>query len=324
MEEKENVEKSEVAEVEHQQVQKANVPPKKNNYLYLIIIVVVFLVAVIGGFLFLGSGVFKEFNKVKNDVEKEIEKKDEIDITDKKSNVREIDIKSDEVDIVLKKFITLGLSNARGYITDQEGFESTIGIQFSEDWYAQERLDVDELNIQHLIKTATNNLDTKKAIFCGNKDDKVGTYSMQEINTALQKVIYNKTITLEDIKNNQVEANDVFEVKGNDIYLNLSCDGNCCGPTDITYAKTYKAEKEEDKIYIYQKVAFCKYNKEVKANNPSGYSSEYNCFKDSKVSDLVETRLEEDNPAWDKYNTYKVTFKEVQGNYYFDNYELVK
>ncbi len=114
-------------EVKSQQTQQDSKPPKKNNYLSLIIIVVVFFAAVIGGFLLFTSGVFKDFNKVKNEVEKEIEKKDEKDETKKddiSNNNEQKDAKytitKEEVESFLEKYGDFLLSQ------DDEYFEYHI------------------------------------------------------------------------------------------------------------------------------------------------------------------------------------------------------
>ena len=207
---------------------------------------------------------------------------------------------------LIDKLIKIGFSDSSASYYEES---DTISV-CSDGWYPYDKVTVDDLSKSKLVQTAVNNLDLSKA---NRKEGRFeGTYTLEEMNDYLGKVIYGKSITVDDIKNNMA---DIAKINGNNITITIPYEKECWfGP--YTDSHIEKISTEGDKAYVFQKVAFCF------VDNIDDPSSETSCYKDPGKSTKREKRI--DNKSWDKYNTYKVTFKLINGNYFFDSYELVK
>lgn len=167
--------------------------------------------------------------------------------------------------------------------------------------------------------------------------------TIEEINKTLDTYIPNhKKITIEDLKINgapvtltmaDYQYNDNYGIKfyNDKIYLVGSCgsEGNIF--ENVEAAKTIKATKVDDTITIYQKVAFGKANSDTV---PEGFFVRYDYYNNYNMTgqiieslDITEEEfgtLDEYNINYDKYNTYKYTFKIQNNIYQFESVEVEK
>ena len=68
-------------------------------------------------------------------------------------------------------------------------------------------------------------------------------------------------------------------------------------------------------MYVYTNVAYGKIN--ATANDLS-----YDYYKEFEKTNFVETVVLNGTITWDKYNTYKQTYKKVEDKYYFVSSKL--
>ena len=186
-------------------------------------------------------------------------------------------------------------------------------------WFNKNKFSADDLSKKQLINTAINNINLAKAsIFDGRY---IGIYSLEEFNEALNKVIYGKSITLDDIKNNWNESYEKLEINDNKIKLVYPNEKECwTGP--YTYGHIENIVENNNEVDILLKVAFCE-----RDDTEDPMSKDESCYKDANKKTLIDKYndyVDVKDRKWDKYNTYKVIFKLINGNYYFDSYELVK
>lgn len=221
------------------------------------------------------------------------------------------DISEDQVYnwALLNKLETIGLTSLSISYSDS-AFSTCSPTDY---WYTLDKLTVDNMSKTQLIQTAINNLDMTK--LTPREGGYTGTYSLNEINEALSKVVYGKTLTIDDIIKDK-EIVEIKEINGNDVTVFIYGEKECYGPY-FTYFKPIKTSITNDKVDINMKVAFCE--DDAIDNYPS---DSVTCYKDRNKQSMVEKNSFE--KSWDNYNTYKVTFKKIDGQYYFDGYELVK
>ena len=83
-----------------------------------------------------------------------------------------------------------------------------------------------------------------------------------------------------------------------------------------------KAEKNDDYLFVYEKQAF---GEDYMEDDNDRFLTNY--YKDYDRTVVLEKGLirDADNPTpnWDLYNTYKYTFKNIDGDYFFESLELV-
>lgn len=212
------------------------------------------------------------------------------------------------------KLSSIGLLKQQGYYDESE---KLITFNNNDKWFKQNKLTANDLSTKELIRTALLNVDKSKASL-GEVNTCKNTYSLKEINDSLGEIINNKPLTLNDLKNIDAELTDIhIKFQNDDICIQVV--GSDVGPSASTFVKTAKVEKSMNDVYLYQKVAYCDYT-------DNSYN-EIACYKDYNMKTIIDKNKNSSiltNLSWDKYNTYKVTFKIINGNYYFDSYELVK
>ena len=201
--------------------------------------------------------------------------------------------------------------------------------------------DIDDISEEDLINTTLNQLPANKIGFCGDfmfKD--TGKVTLDELNEHLKEVIQDKKLTMDLIKKYATEYDSYYKVyttntdfyyfiglKGDTIYIGSNvCEG--FDPSEIVYKRVIKAEELDDLLYVYEKRAFYEASYETK---------DVKYYKDPAHGNLIETKDAEimnemftdylkqpEEITWDSYNTYKYTFKLVDGTYYFMSSEIVK
>lgn len=201
--------------------------------------------------------------------------------------------------------------------------------------YENDKFDISSINANEMMVTALSKFNIYNA--CSKSGQEYVLLS--DINNELRKYI-EKTLTIADIKSLngasmgnpydydygvRVEDNERIEV------IDRVC-GGLFNENDYVYTKIDKGIKEGDYVYIYEKTAFARYNG---VNDNQDYLVDY--YKDyNKTGEVVEKLISKEftdgygnqkegsTPNWDLYNTYKYTFKLINGEYYFQTLELVK
>ncbi len=215
---------------------------------------------------------------------------------------------------LIKKFTKIGFTSDRAYFNSTDNLITVCGN--NNFWITSKKFTANDLSKEQLIQTAINNIDLSKANTYEGRYE--GFYSLNDINASLGKIVNNKIVSLDDIKNNYKNDYEKLEVNGNEIKLVYPFEKECWVGLH-TYGNIEKLSKNNDKVEISLKVAYCEDYELEKGS----YGQK--CYKDSNKTNLVQD-LAESYPqvkTWDKYDTYKITFNAVNGNYYFDSYELV-
>ena len=300
--------------------------PKKKSKLPLILLLLLVLAA--GGFavwyfVLGGNGAKKEEPK------KEEEQKEE----EKKEKIEEIDVSSDEVTEVLDAFNLISINETE--LTRDDSYNIS-NLTFKQ-------------KVETIGKIAA--IKGEKVIaYCGN--DVTTDLTIEKLNEFLKEAV-DASITKEELESNGKEEtiktleNEVqgISVEGNGEFWIWIIDGkyyihsnNCDGNDlyNIVYKKLIKAEKDSTHLYVYEKRGFYNIEDGDTSNDDGSQTVKIDYYKDSAKTELVETieglklpsinsKYEQEKEiTWDKYNTYKYTFKIKDGNYYFEKYELVK
>ena len=273
---------------------------KEKNYKAVTVIIIILLIIVIGLVVFvchdkLGS---KNVNVDETNT-----------VTENESNATPISIDSDTVKLAMEKF---------------------NGIRtYDKELYAVGGYNISNITDENVILTALDGLDEKYISPC-NGSYKAQVATIDVINATLEKYILNKKITLEDIRKvkEKSDAYDYVDLKENGVIIRGSC-GGIWYPEDYVEKKIVKAETEDDYLYVYEVTAFARYIEDDMSQNVNYFSDfeRKNVMEKNKKSLKVtppEERTEKDNPNWDLYNTYKYTFKKVNGSYYFQSLELLR
>ena len=325
-------------------------PKKSNKMLFIIIGIALLIIGLCVGFIvgngFTNKGEKEKGNEKENTVntdpkptpEPKPESEPNIgeDVFDEKIEL--VNISSSDANNIIHKYFSLGLINEDWYlgnwflhfddnpeiakeepmfmrIPDRTGYSNTETY-----WYKSNKFTADDLTKIQLIRTAMFNVEQSKKQCFNDYNDKRESYSIEEINEALNTIVYDKNLTIEDIiQFGNFGDNSKFTVDGNLVYYSGPC-GDIWGADNHMQIKTYKVEKTDNSILIYQKVAF---GKDYEYNNDT-YVGTYKYYKDIEGKEYVET-IEDENEkslSYEKYNTYIATFKLINGNYYFEKYEL--
>ena len=263
-------------------------------------------------------------NEVK-DIYFDLIKKKSINIEDK---VDLVNISYEEASSAVYNFFNLGLMKRDWLIGFWScGYENCITKDFSyltitdknsSDFYRKDSFSVNDLTKEELIKTALFNVDDNKKDCIEFNNTNKGSYTIEEINEVLSKYVHGKSLTLQDLIDYNSEE---LTIKDNKIYYKTACGGeDTVAPREHIIINNYKVERTNDSIIIYQKVAFS-----GKPKEENDYITTFDYYKDYNNKEYVESlRDQKRNISVDKYNTYKVTFKLIDGKYYFDNYQLIK
>jgi hypothetical protein len=213
--------------------------------------------------------------------------------------------------------------------------EQFNGIKLTSDdrLYENEKFDISSIDDNELLITAVSQFDVYNTCSKMGESD----FTLSQLNEELNKYV-DKSLTIDFIRSisgsewRYYRYNlDITVDDDETIHMeNHNC-GDVSGPQDYVYSNIVSGEKEGDYVYIYEKKAFGTHNG-VDENGKMlvDYYKDYN-----KTGEVVETLVSknmtyrDDNPEdkipnWDLYNTYKYTFKLVNGTYYFQTLELVK
>lgn len=211
--------------------------------------------------------------------------------------------------------------------TAMESFENIV--LKDENLYKTGGYNISDISNYELLETAISNVDKKYVTYCAESSKKNGA-SIDELNNVISKFILDKKLEIADIKkivnNNRYVGGWALDVSGNTVKIAGSC-GGIFEPEDYQARKVVSAETLGDYLYIYEKNAFARYVEE--SNELVSY------YKDYTKTNIVEKNIQSIyislpgqnspiEPNWDLYDTYKYTFKKVDGVYYFQNFELNK
>ena len=169
-----------------------------------------------------------------------------------------------------------------------------------------------------------------------NENDLTIEISIDDLNKSLKKAIPDGKISIEDLQNNANETTSYsiggygytfkyengtkeeysLKIKDNKIYVVGPCGHE--GPNETTIESIVeKAELSGNELNIYKKVAFAKTEFSAALNGLV-----YDYYKDKEYKTKEETKTLNEEPTWNQYNTYKLTFKKNKGKYYFESSKL--
>ena len=204
-------------------------------------------------------------------------------------------------------------------------------IFYSEKLYLNDVYSIDNISNYALIATAVSHMDVVSSC---ESDKTIPTNSIQELNDSLNKYILDKKITIEDIKrlpsyssSESYTVNNVaITLDGENLKLSGPCDGHF---QDYVLRKVINVEKQDDYIYIYEKHAFYDFTdrKDENGNAVADYYKDYErkiLLEKDVEYDLSSISPHKQEPNWDLYDTYKFTYKIVDGNYYFEKVEHLR
>ena len=276
---------------------------KKGNVVLTTLLIIVLLVAFLGiGFAIGSTEVFKKIATTNDKGETVI-----------KSTTESLSIYDEKVTEALKGFEQLGFN--------------------PEDSYTSKITDITK---KDLVVTALKGLKNEQINYCkGTKDEATTGLTIDELNTSLKNAVADGKLSIEDIDNNADKESSYsaaekaykFKFKGgtqeeygiitkdNKVYVIGPCGHEGPNATNIE-TQTEKAELDGDNLYIYQKVAFAKTEFSAESEN---FVEEY--YTDKDYTNKVETISFTETPTWEKYNTYKLTFKKNGDKYYFESSE---
>ena len=275
----------------------------KNSELKLLIIVAIILLCIIFGLL-----LYKKYFYSKNDDLKENNVNEE-------ENVPEIKIE----DIAISSKMVKDAMNSFEKIKITE--ESAYGKQF----------DIKNISNYELLDTAFSEMLEEGIIKSACSFEKSEALTLEEINSKLKEIFnYNYNISLKDIENNSEESEPgskmrtlgIYDIQIEDskVYVSAPCDGG--GGFTFINKKITKAEKDNNKLYIYSTNAFGLYDFDVVE-----YYDDYkrtNQKEMLKVGDYKDIDVDKIPANWDLYKSYKYTFKIVGSKYFIEKIEEIK
>ena len=277
---------------------------KSHKGLWTILIILIAIIAFVLGF-FISKAIL---DSNKNDEPKKEEKKP-----------TEIAVKSEKIGLAMNSLSRLSFDD--------------------EKIYGKDKYEISSITESELLATALKQMPFEYVGYCGDYLYK-GPVTVDLINKYLKEVIYDKEITFDLIKKLAINYNEFYKIyetridpeiyiglKGNDIYIgNNMCEGD--PESEIVNRKTIKAEELDDILYIYEKKAFYQASfetKDVKYYKDPSFKNLVETKKATIVDDYMYSTINQiEDLNWDSYNTYKYTFKLIDGNYYFQSIEIVK
>ncbi len=291
-------------------------PNNKKNSNSTVIILLVIIAVLIGVIVFLLLGAIEKKNA--ENKERPNQENTEVQPTPTPEPiVEEVEIDSEIVTTAMESFNSLNIS---------------ANLLYSD------KYDINNISKVDLIDTMLNQV---SFYGCGMKEE---NNTVDELNTNLQKVINGKTITFNDLKematrydsynNAYIYSSDkeqdymFYGIRDDKIYLGSSmCEGP--GKKDIVYKRITKAEKSEDMLYVYETKAF--YEIDYDNDTVNYYSDPNKTLIVESFGAIIERGIvgglpveQTEEISWEKYNTYKISFKLINGTYYFQTLELVK
>ena len=195
--------------------------------------------------------------------------------------------------------------------------------------YQNNTFKLSQLSDKEKIKATINYFaNTNKVDACiGSSSEVKYKYNMTSFNNAYKQLFINASnITIDALKNSLEYSKDeneyysdnfgVYIFDNNQFAIDLPC-GFEGLEEEIISKKVISASKKGDYTYIKEKVAFAKL----------GEGTNYDYYKNySKTGSVIETieATEDRTPNYSLYNTYKYTFKNINGIVYLESYELEK
>ena len=352
MEENKNEEVRPVEEVKQEEIQN-NIELKKNkcksNKQFVIIIVVLAMALTFGCGIMLGKELFesKKDNNNQNESEgnttslddnqndknetNEDTKKENVVVDDNQDNnesekTQKESIENENTDIKEKMQIPIETSDIRNIMSQLNGI-----IVSNEKLFSSNYFDINDLSINEILVTAFSKMNINSICSPNEKNTHL---SLDSINKVISKYL-NKKIYFDDIKKLDGHSVSVFgqydyeyriSISGTDIVVsNVVCGSE--GGFEIFYLeKVVNSEIKDDYMYLFSKVAFGqnengKVNYYKDFNKTSGIIESYDGWYDYLGGGKPDSTI---IPSYDKYNTYKYTFKLIGDEYYFKSIELVK
>ena len=326
-----------VVQEQPQIMESAVVPEKKKGKGGLIFLLLLLLVG--GGFAawyfaFGGKDVISGKKEEPKQEEKKEEEKKEEEKKEEEPKLTKVDVESDEVTKAIEVF---------GYyrLTDEELTNKGTNS-------------LTEITLPQTITALGNYLESKNRsiiAYCGSELKQALTYD--ELNKYLKDFtdveIHEDTFVSSGKKgnhnvtyNNTVEAYQLQGKAEYNLYLyngGIYITSNNCDSLKTKYIvnnKLLNAEKDDNYLYVYEKRGF--YDSQLSnVETESGHVVTFTYYKDYEKKELVEQIDGYSTPFvsgsiyhqpkdldWDKYETFKYTFKIKDGNYYFQKYEIVK
>lgn len=277
----------------------------KNGKNGIAIIIVLLAVLLIGGAGYIGYNEFFS-GKVNSNASNSKNEKN-------KTELKDLDVNDSMVKSALENFET---------ITQRETPEKS-------NLYVSPKFTVDDISRKNLALMAVQQMGIANARFRqGGNEDNGKRATIDEINNIVSKYILNfEKFTLSDFDNNQYTDEDDYSIKidkENLIVYDIMWGYQIPTPLTITKTKTIKAQQEENKLYIYQKMAFG-FDPNRLPNDRNNSNIPGWIFYTTRNSNGMKVEsIEEDSdnnfvnePTWEKYNTYKYTFEISNGNPYF-------
>ena len=281
---------------------------KKKKGLLIVIIVILVLCACLGGFL-IGKVVYdKKEDKKNNNLnqedkeEKEKQEKQEIVEEQEDPNAPVEEVRTEDANRIMNQFEKIRISD--------------------ESLFKKDNFEISEISTKEMLHTAFEQLSFNTCY--GSVHDEF-IVTINGINEKINKYV-KKSITIDQIKeakgfvgqysyevidNNKIEVSGCYEDNYNNKYTRTTIE---------------KAEKKGNYVYIYQKIAFLRPNDTAETGK-----QEYHYYKNyndkNKPTEIVYGGFDMNSvqdPKWNLYNTYKYTFKLIDGTYYFQSLELVK
>ena len=280
----------------------------------IIVILIVMIIGLAGLMCYDKFIVKKESEKSVPTTEKEEEPKVE------ENKIQSLETTSKNVVDAMKQFTNV-------YISDTNLYRADI-------------YKISNISNNDLVQTTINNIDRKLIASCVSDIKEAKTeISFTDLNKTLNMVILEKEVNADTIKSlgksksfPTLDYGTVDPNSGDDYGIILSkngikvlgtCDGFGPGVYPYIEKNIVKAEEDNNYIYIYEKQAFA-----VPEGHDENYDVIYKYYdnfnhegsaKESKTKqETIYTPLK-----WSLYNTYKYTFKIVNGNYYFEQFEKV-
>ena len=301
----------------------------KGLTVFIIVIVLIALAITYGCGFLLGKELYdKKENNEPTPVEEKTEEPDEttpIDEQEQEDGTKEdkpkegteVQMSSEEISAIMERFNGIKISHER--------------------LFEKDKFNINNINTNEMLATALSQM----YIYNACSEQGRNTISLSDINESLSKYV-KKELTFNDIKNiDSVTMGLPYDIaysfkakseKEIDV-IDTVC-GGTFGGDDYIYGKAVKVEKSGEYAYIYEKIAFARYgnlsegtNGEMKVNYYKDYKKTGNIIETLNSKDFFDNKgnpLENSTPNWDLYNSYKYTFKLIDGSYYFQSFELVK
>ena len=297
---------------------------KSNNLLLWIIIILLIILIGIGGVLVYTSysddvntninNYVNENNKVEEDNNKNEDLEND---TDKDEVIVEnLNLNSDLINIIVKKidFFNRGEFN----YTQIDDNDEKFGILYKND-----KLLIKDLPAEIRMGYVVDNFDLEtEAEYGGVNDYGVVKYIINN-DKFKQKYfqLMGKDVNYEPVVYDYICPSPTIE-NGNIIFYHGGCGGTWEPPLYKIFKKYTRAEKNNNEVYLYEKIAFVNINL-------VDDSSEFDIYSDIEHTNLIANSVKNENEIFsskyiNKFSEYKYTFKLEDGNYIFHSVEKVK